>query len=154
MEAHIRRNELLTVFQSGFRRYHSTTAAVLKVTDNIRSNMENGQVTVLVLLESLRHLIWLNYKVIPRVRNLGFVLNGRLTATDHFRKVCQRIYWILRSLRPHAHTPFEVSKRHLLSLILPHVNYGNIVFTGADFAEETGGSIQGLFALYTYEETT
>jgi hypothetical protein len=30
-------------------------------------------------------------KVVPRVRNLGFVLNKRLTVTDHFRKVCQRI---------------------------------------------------------------
>jgi hypothetical protein len=43
-------------------------------------------------------------EVVPRVRSLGFVLNERLTATDHFAKVCQRIYWILRSLRPHAHT--------------------------------------------------
>jgi hypothetical protein len=51
MEAHIRRNELLTVFQSGFRRHHSTTAAILKVTEDIRSNMEDGQVTVLVLLD-------------------------------------------------------------------------------------------------------
>jgi hypothetical protein len=40
----------LTVFQSGFRRHHSTKAAVLKVTEDIRSNMEDGQVTVLVLL--------------------------------------------------------------------------------------------------------
>jgi hypothetical protein len=31
-------------------------------------------------------------KVVPRVRNLGFVLNKRLTDTDHFRKVCQKIY--------------------------------------------------------------
>jgi hypothetical protein len=29
-------------------------------------------------------------KVFPRVRNFGFILNERLT--DHFRKVCQRIY--------------------------------------------------------------
>jgi hypothetical protein len=34
-------------------------------------------------------------KVVPKVRNLGFVLNERLTATDHFREVCQRIYCIL-----------------------------------------------------------
>jgi small basic protein len=46
MEAHIR-----TVFQSGFRRRHSTTAAVLKVTEDIRSNMEDVKVTVLVLLD-------------------------------------------------------------------------------------------------------
>jgi hypothetical protein len=42
-------------------------------------------------------------KVVRRVNNLGFVLNERLTAaTDHFKKVCQRVYWILRSLKPHA----------------------------------------------------
>jgi hypothetical protein len=42
METHVRRNDLLTVFQSGFYRQHSTTAVVLK---------EDGQVTVLVLLD-------------------------------------------------------------------------------------------------------
>jgi hypothetical protein len=47
----------------------------------------------------------------------------------------QRILWILRSLRPHpAHTPFEVRRRLDWSLILPYVNYGIIVFTGADSA--------------------
>jgi hypothetical protein len=51
VEAHIQRNELLTVFQSGFRCHHSTTAAVLKVTEDIRSNKEDKQVTVLVLLD-------------------------------------------------------------------------------------------------------
>jgi hypothetical protein len=49
--------------------------------------------------------------VVSRVRNLGFVLNERLTATDHFRKVCQRIYLVLLSLSPHAaHTLFEVRR--------------------------------------------
>jgi hypothetical protein len=58
--------------------------------------------------------------------------------TDHFKTMFQRIYWILRSLRRHAaHTPFEVIRRRLvLSFILPHVNYGNIVFTGADSAPQ------------------
>jgi hypothetical protein len=72
-------------------------------------------------------------KVVPRVRNLGFVLIEKLTVRDHFVKVCQRIYWVLRSLRLHAaHTSFEVRRR----FVLPHVNYGNIVFTGADFASQ------------------
>jgi small basic protein len=35
MEAYIQRNEFLTVFQSGFHRHHSTTAAVLKVLEDI-----------------------------------------------------------------------------------------------------------------------
>jgi hypothetical protein len=51
MEAHIRRIELLTVFQSSFCHHHSSTVAVIKVTEDIRSNMEDGQVTVLVLLD-------------------------------------------------------------------------------------------------------
>jgi hypothetical protein len=39
---------------------------------------------------------------------------------------------ILHSLRPHAaYTLFEVRRRIVLSLILLHVIYGNIVFTGA-----------------------
>jgi hypothetical protein len=51
----------------------------------------------------------------PRESNLEFVFNGTLTATDHLRKVCQRIYWNLRSLRPHfAHTPFEVKRELVL----------------------------------------
>jgi hypothetical protein len=67
-------------------------------------------------------------KVVPKVNNLGFVLNERLTATDHFKKVCQKVYLILRSLRPHSsHTPFEVRKRLVVSLNMPHIGYGGIV---------------------------
>jgi hypothetical protein len=67
-------------------------------------------------------------KVVHKVNNLGFVLNERLTATYHFKKVCQKVYWILRSLRPHAsHTPFEVRRRLVLSLIIPHIGYGGFV---------------------------
>jgi hypothetical protein len=51
---------LLTVFQSEFRRHNSTTVAVLKVMEDIRLNMEDGLVTVLVLLDfSQASLIWL-----------------------------------------------------------------------------------------------
>jgi hypothetical protein len=42
MERHIRCNNLLTVFQSGFHRHHSTTAAVLKVTKDVKLSMEDG----------------------------------------------------------------------------------------------------------------
>jgi hypothetical protein len=57
MVAHVQRNELCTVYLSNFRHHHSTTAAVLKVTEDIRSNMEDGHETKMVLF--LRHLIWL-----------------------------------------------------------------------------------------------
>jgi hypothetical protein len=60
-------------------------------------------------------------KVVHKVNNLGYVLNERPTATDHFKKVCQKINLILRSLRPHAsHTPFVVRSTLVVSLNMPH----------------------------------
>jgi hypothetical protein len=42
---------LLCPFQLGSRQHHSTTTAVLKVTEDIRLNLEDEQVTVLVMLD-------------------------------------------------------------------------------------------------------
>jgi hypothetical protein len=51
--------------------------------------------------------------------------------------VCQEVYWILRSLSPHAlHTPFEVRRRLVGSLIMPHIGYEGIVYAGADTASQ------------------
>jgi hypothetical protein len=67
--------------------------------------------------------------------NIGFVLNERLTMT--VQEGCQKVYWILRSLKPHAsHTPFENRRRLMVSLIMPLIGYGGIVFTGADAASQ------------------
>jgi hypothetical protein len=64
---------------------------------------------------------------------LGFVLNENLTAADQSKRVCQRIYSILRSIRPHAsHTPFPVRRRFVRSLVTTHTNYGNIVYSSVD----------------------
>jgi hypothetical protein len=88
-------------------------------TNGLKLNQEKSQV---ILIHRCRAdippptvLIGANvvHQVVSRVRNLGFVSNERLTATDHFTD----------------QTPFEVKRGLVLSLILPHVNYGNIVFT-------------------------
>jgi hypothetical protein len=51
-------------------------------------------------------------KVVQKVVDLGFVLNARLTPVDHILKVCQKIYWVLRSIKPHAScTPITVRKK-------------------------------------------
>jgi hypothetical protein len=76
-------------------------------------------------------------KVVSKVNNLGFVLNERLTATDHFKKVCQKVYWILCSLRPHAsHTPSEVRRRLVVTCIMPHIEYEGVVYASADAASQ------------------
>jgi hypothetical protein len=74
-------------------------------------------------------------KVVPRLITLVFVLNGRLSAADHSKKLCQKVYWIYCSLRSHAsHVPFEVARRLFVSLLMPHIGYGGIVYAGADAA--------------------
>jgi hypothetical protein len=45
-------------------------------------------------------------EVVPKVRNLEFVLNRNLTPVDHYKAVCQRMYSVLRSIRPHARYTF------------------------------------------------
>ncbi|MDW0176719.1 MAG: reverse transcriptase family protein, partial [Nitrososphaeraceae archaeon] len=44
-------HQLLDPFQSGFRSGHSTSTALVKVTDDIRLAMNNTQITILVLLD-------------------------------------------------------------------------------------------------------
>jgi hypothetical protein len=49
--------------------------------------------------------------------------------------VCQKVYWILRCLKPHAsHTPFEVRRRLVVSLVMSHIGYG--LYAGADAASQ------------------
>lgn len=51
LNSFLTRNDLLNSFQSGFRPGHSTVTALVKITDDIRLGMENGQLTVLTLLD-------------------------------------------------------------------------------------------------------
>ncbi|CAG9132815.1 unnamed protein product [Plutella xylostella] len=51
MTAFLTKGRLLNRFQSGFRSGHSTTTALLKVTEDIRCAMEDRRVTVLVLVD-------------------------------------------------------------------------------------------------------
>jgi hypothetical protein len=73
--------------------------------------------------------------VVPKVKKLGFVLNKNLTPVHHYKAVCKRIYSVLRSVKLHArYTPFRVKKKLGVSLIMPHINYGNVVFATVDYA--------------------
>jgi hypothetical protein len=74
-------------------------------------------------------------EVLPKVRNMGFVLNSNLTPVDHYKAACQKIYSVLKSVKPHArYTPLAVRKKLVVSLIMPHINYGNVVFSTVDSA--------------------
>jgi hypothetical protein len=69
-------------------------------------------------------------EIVPNERNLGFILNRSLTLVDHYKAVCQKIYSVLRTVKPHARSSsFEIRKKLLVSLIMPHINYGNVVLS-------------------------
>jgi hypothetical protein len=51
MNRHMCNFGLLCPIQSGPRRHHSTTTAVLKVTEDIGLNLEDGQAPVLIMLD-------------------------------------------------------------------------------------------------------
>lgn len=51
MRVHIERNNLLSEFQSGFRNNHRCTTALMRVLEDIKINIKNNKLTVLVLLD-------------------------------------------------------------------------------------------------------
>ncbi|KAM3968437.1 uncharacterized protein ACR2FA_003413 [Aphomia sociella] len=51
LSAYLSKHKILSQYQSGFRSGHSTVTALVKITDDIRHNIENKDLTVLVLLD-------------------------------------------------------------------------------------------------------
>jgi hypothetical protein len=88
-------------------------------------------------------------KVVPKVNN------ENLMATDHFKKVCQKVYWILHSLRPYAsHTPFEVRRRLVVSPLMPHIGDGFIVYADANAASQRRLNMAFRACLHSFSEET
>ncbi|KAJ8711529.1 hypothetical protein PYW07_014674 [Mythimna separata] len=76
------KHNLLNPFQSGFRPGHSTTTALLNITDDIRSAMETSNLTVLALLDFSNAFNTVDYDVL-----LGILrsLNISPSVIDWFR---------------------------------------------------------------------
>jgi hypothetical protein len=51
LDQYIEENNLIYQFQSGFRKQHSTTTALIKISDDIRSAKDNHEVTFMILLD-------------------------------------------------------------------------------------------------------
>lgn len=63
------------------------------------------------------------------VKNLGLIMNDRLTWNDHAAKISQRIFIGLRSLWPQSKsTPLKTRQLLAKALLLPHIDYCSPVF--------------------------
>ncbi|KAI8495028.1 hypothetical protein Bbelb_270140 [Branchiostoma belcheri] len=93
VSCYMSKNNLLTVYQSGFRRHHSTATAVLKIVEDIRSASNSRQVTVALFLDLRKAFDTVNRAILlGKLQKLGFdgevtkwftsYLSGRLQCTN------------------------------------------------------------------------
>ncbi|XP_075163387.1 uncharacterized protein LOC142239829 [Haematobia irritans] len=68
-----------------------------------------------------------------KAKYLGFILNSRLSCSDHVSSVIGKIYLTLRNLRvTSAFTPVEIKRRLVVQLIVPVISYAAELYSGLD----------------------
>lgn len=73
IEEFLTKNNLLDNFQSGFRSGRSTQTALLKVTEDMRKTLDDGEVTILTLLDFSKAFDSVDHDIlIAKCRNIGF----------------------------------------------------------------------------------
>ncbi|KAL1445910.1 hypothetical protein WDU94_005593 [Cyamophila willieti] len=83
---------VLDLFQSGFRRRHSTATALVKVTDDIRLSLDAGKVTFLVLLDMSKAFDSVDFDVLlATLKRMGLSENALSWIDSYLRGRRQRI---------------------------------------------------------------
>ena len=73
MKNYLINNNLLDKFQSAYREKHSTTTALIDITDNIYKALDNSEITILVLLDYSKAFDCANHKLIlAKLKSMGF----------------------------------------------------------------------------------
>lgn len=74
---HLNSNDLLNDIQSGFRRFYNTTSALLKVTEDIRKNIDRRRVTFLLLLDFSKAFDCIDHSIMCKKIKVKFKFSGR-----------------------------------------------------------------------------
>lgn len=73
MKTFLIENNLLDKLQSAYKNKHSTTTALIEITDNIYNAMDNSEITVLVLLDYSKAFDCANHQIIlAKLKSYGF----------------------------------------------------------------------------------
>ena len=63
---------------------------------------------------------------VKSVRNLGVILDSRLSTKEHIHKVCQMVYWELRKISSiRRYLTEDAAKTLVVSLVLSRLDYDN-----------------------------
>ena len=90
---HCEKNAPLPKFQSGFRKYHSTETALLKVQNDILMSMDNKEVTLLVLLDLSAAFDTIEHSILLNILQQDFgVVRTALNCSTHFCLVANNVY--------------------------------------------------------------
>jgi hypothetical protein len=78
--------------QSGFKAKHSTSTAVLKITEDIRKATDSGELTILILLDFSKAFDTVNHEILlAKLRNLNFNENSLKWMKSYLRGRFQRV---------------------------------------------------------------
>lgn len=75
---HLNSNSLLDVFQSAYRKKHSTETALLKITSDILKSIDSGDVSVLALLDLSAAFDTIDHKILLKRLNITFGISDRV----------------------------------------------------------------------------
>ena len=81
---YLQQNKILSPYQSGFRKRHSTKFAALSFSDNIRRNMDQGQLTGAVFIDLRKAFDTVDHTVLLiKLSNLGILDKEHGWFTDY-----------------------------------------------------------------------
>ena len=92
MKQYLVDNNLLDKFQSAYQEKHSTTTALIDITDNIYKALDNSEITILVLLDYSKAFDCANHKLIlAKLKALGFMSSALDWIDSYLSKRSQQV---------------------------------------------------------------
>lgn len=104
-------NKLLSQFQSGFRPHHSTTSALLHITDDIRMNLNNKYSTLLILLDFSKAFDTINHNIL--LNKLLDEFNFSSSAVNLIGSYLSSRTHLCFSNGKYSSAPFRLTKEYL-----------------------------------------
>ena len=135
----LEQTNILEVFQSGFRKYHSTETALTKIISDLRQNSDANKDKTEVLLIGpklkremlIKNLGGLTRWIKPEVISLGVILDSDLNFNSHINKVTKTAFFHLRNIakvRPFINQ--NDAEKLIHAFISSRLDYCNSLFAG------------------------